>query len=327
MTAAVTGASGHLGGNLIRALLERGESVRALVRDDTRALERLDVELVRGDVLDSESLRRAFQGVDVVYHLAACVSIGHEPFEFVWRLNRDGPRNVADACVECGVGRLVHFSSIHAYSPDPLDEVIDEHRALNDPDDASLPPYDRSKSAGQSEALAAAEQGLEVVVVNPTAVIGPNDFKPSVLGGGIVAMMRRELPALVSGGFNWVDVRDVAKGAIAAAERGRPGEAYLLAGHWCAVVELADLVEQACGARRPRLVTPMWLARIGVPVVAAWSKLSGAPPVYTSESLYALRHHRLISCAKAEAELGYAPRPLEDTINDTCAWFRGAGLV
>jgi dihydroflavonol-4-reductase len=327
MTAVVTGGSGHLGANLVRALLEQGRTVRAVVREDSRALAGLDVELTRGDVLDPGSLRSAFAGAEVVFHLAACVSIGHEPAELVWRINREGPRNVAQACIERGVGRLVHFSSIHAYSPFPGDETIDETRALNDPQDAGLPPYDRSKAAGQLEVLAAVERGLDAVVVNPTAVIGPYDFKPSKLGSGILAMMTRTLPALVSGGFNWVDARDVVSGAIAAAEGGRAGESYLLGGHWLEVVELARLVESACGARPPRIVCPMWLARVGVPFVGAWSKLTGAPPVYTAESLYALRHHRLISCAKAERELGYRSRPLWATVDDTCAWYRASGMI
>ncbi|MBW2277668.1 MAG: NAD-dependent epimerase/dehydratase family protein [Deltaproteobacteria bacterium] len=327
MTTAVTGASGHLGGNLVRALLERGEQVRALVREDTRTLEGLDLELVRGDVLDPDSLRLAFDGADVVYHLAACITIGHEQFDTVWNLNSGGPALVADACVDAGVKRLVHFSSIHAFSPFPIDQTIDETRSLSNPDDASLPLYDRSKASGQLAVLAAVERGLDAVVVHPTAVIGPYDFKPSKLGSAILAMMTRTLPALVAGGFDWVDARDVVEGAITAAERGRTGESYLLGGLWRPVAELAQHVEAACGKRAPRIVTPMWLARVGVPFVSAWSKLSGAPPVYTTESLYALRHHRLISCDKATRELGYSCRPLAETIADTCAWFRDAGMA
>lgn len=327
MTVAVTGATGHLGANLVRALLERGEAVRALVRSDTRALDGLDVELVRGDVLDRESLLRAFEGADIVYHLAACITIGHEGHDKVRNLNVQGPKLVTEACTETRVRRLVHFSSIHAFSPFPEDETIDESRPLNDPDDARLPLYDRTKAAGQLAVRAAVESGLDAVVVHPTAVIGPFDFKPSKLGSAIMAMITRTLPALVSGGFNWVDARDVVAGAIAAAEQGRTGESYLLGGVWRPVAELARLVESACGSRAPRIVCPNWLARVGVPFVAAWSRVSGAPPVYTSESLKALRHHRLISSAKAEQELGYTSRPLAETIADTCAWFRGAGMA
>jgi len=327
MTAVVTGATGHVGANLVRALLERGQTVRAVVREDTRALAGLGVEQVRGDVLDRASLVRAFEGADVVYHLAACVSIGHDPASLVLEINGRGPALAAEACLETRVRRMVHFSSIHAFSPHPADETIDETRALNDPNDERLPPYDRSKAAGQRAVLAAVERGLDAVVVNPTAVLGPHDFKPSALGGAIVSMMQRTLPALVTGGFNWVDARDVAAGAIAAAERGRAGEAYLLGGRWRPVAELARLVEASCGARRPRLVTPMWLARVGVPFVSAWSRLSGAPPVYTRESLYALCHHRSISWAKAERELGYRARPLAETVEDACAWYRAAGMA
>ena len=182
MKAVLTGATGHLGANLTRALLEGEHSVRAVVRDDTRAIDGLDVERVEGDVLDRGSLERAFRSADVVFHLAAKVSVGHEPYEELHRLNVVGPQNVVEACRTAGVRRLVHFSSIHAFSPFPADGEIDESRALADPDDATMPSYDRTKSAGQRAVLAAVEQGLDAVIVNPTAVIGPNDFKPSPLG-------------------------------------------------------------------------------------------------------------------------------------------------
>jgi dihydroflavonol-4-reductase len=327
MTAVVTGASGHLGANLVRALIERGQRIRALVREDTRALEGLDVELVQGDVLDLESLRRAFDGAEQVYHLAARISVSGETYEALSRINVDGPRNVVEVCIDRGVGRLVHFSSIHAFSPFPVAELIDETRELTDPDDVTSPAYDRSKAAGQQIVLGAVARGLDAVVVNPTAVVGPNDFKPSKVGSVIIAMMKRTLPALVAGGFDWVDARDVVAGAIAAAERGRAGEAYLLAGNRHEVSELARFVESASGARAPRIVCPMTIARIGAPFVNLWSRLSGAPPVYTSESLRALRHHRLISREKAKQELGYQVRPLAETIADACAWYRGASMA
>jgi dihydroflavonol-4-reductase len=327
MTAVVTGASGHVGANLTRALLDQGSRVRALVRADTRALEGLDVELVEGDVLDRGSLERVFESAELVFHLAAKISVGHEPFEDLRRLNVDGVQNVVEACLTTGVRRLVHFSSIHAFSPFPAHEEIDETRALTDPGDGAMPAYDRTKSAGQQVVLAAADRGLDAVIVNPTAVIGPNDFKLSALGSGIVAMMKRTLPALVAGGFDWVDARDVAAGAIAAAERGRTGEAYLLSGRWRPVVELARLVGEASGSRPPRIVCPMWLARVGAPFVNLWGRLSGAPPVYTRESLWALSHHRYITNGKAERSLGYRSRPLRETVADACAWYRSVGMA
>jgi len=157
---------------------------------------------------------RAVEGVEVVYHAAARISLKHDD-PVATRINTEGARNVVEACLAAGVRRLVHFSSIHACSPNPPDQPIDEARPLFD--DSPL-AYDRSKAAGEGEVRAGIERGLDAVIVVPTAVIGPNDFKPSRMGRLVVDVCKRRLPATVEGGFNWVDVRDVAAGALAAAE-------------------------------------------------------------------------------------------------------------
>jgi dihydroflavonol-4-reductase len=325
MTSVVTGAGGHVGGNLVRALLEEGRAVRAVVRQDTRPVDGLPVEVVRADVLDPASLGRAFEGAKTVFHLAARISITGPQGGLVERTNVEGPRNVAAACLEAGVERLVHFSSIHAFCAFPADGIIDESRGQAPPDHHMV--YDRTKAAGEREILAAVGRGLDAVIVNPTSIVGPHDYKPSRVGKVVLDLATRRLPALVDGGFNWVDVRDVAKGAIAASKLGRTGERYLLGGQWLSVAGLAGLVERASGARPPVFTSPMWLARVGAPFMTAWSKLTGTEPLYTGDALYALRHHRHISHEKAARELGYAPRPLPETIADTVAWFKTAGRI
>lgn len=325
MTVVVTGASGHIGANLTRALLDAGRTVRAVVHDEAAALEGLDVERVRGDVRDVESLRRAFAGAEVVYHLAARITLGTSDAALVFATNIEGPRNVCQAALDTGVRRLIHFSSIHAFDDQPRDVPMDETRppALG----GDFPVYDRSKAGGQAEVLAAVQRGLDAVIVNPSGVIGPGDFRISAMGQAFLDMWHGRLPGLVDGGFNWVDVRDVVASAMAAETRGRTGERYLLPGHWVSVPDIARTVTELTGRRTPRFVSPMWLARASVPLIAAWSALTGRRPLYTSASLRALRQNRVVVGAKAERELGHSPRPFKDSVRDVYAWFEQAGFL
>jgi dihydroflavonol-4-reductase len=325
MPVLVIGAAGHVGGNLVRALLAAGRKVRATVYRDERALAGLDVERVHADVLDPASLAAAMAGVDVVYHLAAIIAIAGELESRVAEVNVHGPRHVAQACLDAGVRRLIHFSSIHAFEQLPLDQPLDETRGASGP---GAPTYDRTKAAGEREILAAVERGLDAVIVNPTSVLGPFDFKPGPMGDVLLRLGRGKMPALVQPGFDFVDVRDIVAGAFAAEERGRRGERYLLPGHYATFPQLAALMAQASGRPAPRLVTPLWLARVGAPFLGAWCKVTGGRPLYTSESLDILsRSHPDIRGDKAARELGYRTRPLEETVRDTWDWFRAAGTA
>jgi dihydroflavonol-4-reductase len=321
---AVTGASGHAGANLVRELHKQGRALRALVHRDRRAFEGLGIETCTGDVLDFSSLCHAFQGARVVYHLAVHISISRHEAELASRINVEGTRNVVKACRETGVKRLVHFSSIHALSREPRDEVIDEHRPLAD---ASAPVYDRSKAAAERIVLEAVDKGFDGVVVIPTAMLGPWDFKPSYMGRFLLALSHGNFKSLVRGGFDWVDVRDVVKGALAAEKRGKGGERYLLSGTWLSVKDIAALVCDVAGRKVPGFTAPLWLAHAGVPFIAAVSRFKKTEPLYTRESLQALQYHRHISHGKASEELGYAPRPLRDTVSDALDWFKDHGYM
>lgn len=321
----VTGASGHIGGNLVRSLIAEGREVRVLVRSDTRAIDGLDVEQVRGDILDRESVDRAVQGADVVFHLAGHISLDSDRGGLMHRANVLGTRNVVGACVEIGVRRLVHFSSIHALSGKPIEEVIDETRPLIA--GRRVGAYDLTKAQGELEVQAGVARGLDAVTLNPSGVLGPHDYKPSFMGEVILDLCRGSLPALIDGGFSWVDVRDVVRGALAAEKKGRRGERYLLSGHWLSTAALGDVVEEVTGVKRPRFVSPMWLAIAGAPFVTAYSRLLRKRPRYTLESLQAIRNHRHVSHRKAREELGYSPRPIRATIADTVAWFRQSQIL
>jgi len=325
MTVVVTGACGHIGANLVRALVDSGRSVRSLVHLHNRGIDGLDIESVNGDVCDPESLYRAFQDAEVVYHLAACISLSMKGWPRLESINVIGTRNVVEACLRVGVKRLVHFSSIHALQGEPLSVPVDESRPLsNSPD---FPPYDRSKALAENEVRRGIEKGLDAVILNPTAIIGPHDYEPSYLGRALLDMARHKLPALVTGGYDWVDVRDVVQGAIAAEKRANSGVQYILSGHWLSISGIADIISEITGTPTPRLTVPLWIARLGAPMVSAMSKLTGKSPLYTSFSLKALNSNRNMSHEKASRELGYQPRPLRETLADTLQWFRGNGQL
>jgi dihydroflavonol-4-reductase len=321
MNVAVTGAAGHVGGNLVRALLARGDAVRVLLRHDDRAVRGLDVTIVRGDSRDPTAVETLIDGVDVVYNLAAKISIDPRDAAEVTAHNVATPRVVAQACLERKI-RLVHFSSIHALSTH--DGPIDESRPLAD---AHPFAYDRSKARGEREVLERVSKGLNAVIVNPTAVIGPFDFRPSHTGQMFLQLARGQLPSLVDGGFDWVDVRDVVSGAIAAAEKGRVGERYLLSGAWRSVRDLAQIASATTGVPPPRFNVPIGVAMIGVPFAAAYARLTNTRPIFTRQALEALRNHRDVRHDKATRELGHRPRPLEETVREIYAWFREAGIL
>ena len=325
---AITGASGRIGGVLAQALAERdgNHSVRAIDHEGRGGAAKLDIEWVKGDILDRESLRAAFAGADVVYHLAALVSIESGRAGELQTINVGGTRNVVEVALECGVRRLIHFSSIHAYDQAPLDEILDETRAPAS--GAHHDAYDRSKAAAEQEVRRGVELGLDAVILNPTGVIGPFDSQPSHMGQFFLNLHRRRIPALIAGGFDWVDVRDIAAAALAAEERGRSGENYILAGGWHSARELGQLSQQVTGVPAPGLVLPMFLARLWAPFQVALDRRRGRRPLFTPAALHALGGgNRRISSAKARAELGFSPRPVAESVRDAYRWFEEQGLL
>lgn len=323
MTVVVTGASGHVGINLVQRLLADGRKVRVLVhRKNGWGGE---VEKVPGDVTDPDSLQDAFAGAEIVFHLAARISIDGDQNGLVTRTNVDGVRNVARAALQSGARRMVHVSSIHAFEQEPLDQPLDETRPrCTGPQHFA---YDRSKALGEAALREVIAEGLDAVIVHPTAIVGPADRTPSRMGQVCLDLYHRRLPALVRGGFDWVDVRDVVAGILAAETRGRSGENYLLSGNWHAVSDLAAMVAEITGVRPPSLVVPMWLARLTAPLVSLGTRFRSAENRFSSEALAALRANRRVLHAKASRELGYQPRPLRQTLSDLFAWFEAEGLL
>ncbi len=325
MTTAVTGATGHVGASLVRALLGQGRRVRVLVRNDERAVEGLKVEKIKGDVLDPASLLELFKGADTVFHLAAKISLTGSEGGVVEKTNIQGTKNVIEACLRRKVKRLVHFSSIHAFSSPPDGGIIDERNPLAT--GAHEFPYDRSKALSQMAVINAVTRGLDAVIINPTAVIGPLDFKPSFVGEMLIDIYRARFGAVIDGGYDWVDSRDVVACALAAEKKGKTGECYLASGHRRSFREVSRTIGLLTGRKTPSLVIPVWPCIVPAYCSLYISKLRGANPKFTPFALKTIRTHTRVSHEKSSRELGYNPRPFEETIRDILSWFRDRGLL
>ena len=319
---AVTGASGHLGANLVRELLDRGYRVVALIRQSSPALEGLDVVKVHGDILDPASLRRAFAGVGQVYHLAAHISIESGDKDKLQRINVDGTRHVLEACQVTGVSTLIHFSSIHALELEPMDRPVSEDNPLLGEQRGHGADYDYSKARADRLVRQNHSEALGTRIIYPTAVLGPNDFKLSLFGQAIIKMATGRLPALVAGGFDWVDARDVAWGAVEAAEKGNDRDRFLLSGHYLSLSDVAAVISELTGVSAPAYTCPAWLAGHFAPLMGAWSRITGKAPLYTRASLAALSTNKAMSHQRAGRVLGYAPRPFSRSMEDSLKFYK-----
>ncbi|MBN1686876.1 MAG: SDR family NAD(P)-dependent oxidoreductase [Spirochaetales bacterium] len=318
----VTGATGHLGNVLIEKLIARGQTVRALIYpgEDTTSLRDFEIERVDGDVLDIGSVREAISGVRYVYHLASLISIGGEPEELVYRVNVDGTRNVALSCRESGVKRLVYVSSIHALERPEKGRIIDESLPFDPNNPAG--EYDRSKAEASLEVKRLVETGLDAVIVCPTGIIGPSDFKRSELGRMICLWMKKKPHWMLDGYFDFADVRDVAEGLIAACEKGTRGETYIFSGSRIRLANLRTLVQREAGLRSAQLMVPPGLALFATKVAYPFQKLFKTTNGFTPYAIETILSNSHISCAKAQKELGYCSRPIEESVRNTVEWWR-----
>lgn len=318
----VTGATGHIGNVLVRLLLERGESVRAMIMpgEDITPLNDVQVQIVEADVLDYQSLLKAFEHVDVVYHLAGIISIMPGKDHMLQAVNVMGTRNVIQAARNCGVRRLVYTSSIHALRRVPEGILIDETVPFDV--EHAISSYDSSKANASLEILDAVNHGMDAVIVCPTGVIGPFDFRRSEMGQLILDCVEQKPMLYVDGAYDFVDVRDVAEGLILAGEKGRCGESYILSGERISVPDIIKIVQEILGAHLLSLKIPFSLARLTANLTPLYYRLTHARPRFTSYSLATITSNSYISHAKAGLELGYHPRPLRDSLRDTVGWFK-----
>jgi len=319
---AVTGATGLLGNALVRELELRGRKVRAIVRptSKTACLNGCYAEIVYGDVLDYKSLIAAFYGVETVYHLASEVSIMPGSNKKLQEINLKGTENVINACIETGVKKLVYTSSIHAFKEQNSSQIVDESLSFDPESPMGL--YNRTKAQASLYVAQAAKKGLDTYILCPTAIIGPYDFKVSNLGSMFIEYCNRRQKIIIDGAYDFVDVRDVAAGHILAAEKGKPGEAYILSGHRLTIDELMKQLETITGIPAPKFKFPYWLAIAVAFVSPVYYKLSGSKPVFTVFSLKTVKSNSFISHEKASSQLGYCPRPIRQTLEENIKWFK-----
>jgi nucleoside-diphosphate-sugar epimerase len=328
MAVLVTGASGHVGANLVRALLARGARVRALVRRETsrRPFEGLDVALVEGDIRDPVAMEAAVRGAEVVYHCAAKVQTvrGHE--QELYETNVLGTRNVLGAARASGVKRVVVTSSLGAVGQ-PRDRPCDETCGFN-PFEHHL-PYEESKAWVEHECLRFACEGLPVVMVVSTAVLGPYDFGPSRMGRVIKDFANRAMKAYIPGGFEFVGAGDLARGHLLAMEKGAPGQRYIVSSAFLSVDDLMAMLERITSVPRPRLrLSPAIMMGIAHPTTFILSRLAPDRPIrFTPDAVRLLTMQRRADISKARRELGYVPTSIEDAVADAYAWFVAQGEV
>jgi dihydroflavonol-4-reductase len=325
ITIAITGSTGHLGTAVIPLLISKGYRLRALVYKQEPTFDSLSLQTVNGSLSDIISLNELVKGCDVVIHCAAKISLNSNRDTSLYETNLNGTRNIFDAARKAGVRRFIYISSIHVYNQLTADGSLDEESPFC-PEKAPL--YDQSKRDAQQFVLQQSSDQMEVVVLNPTAVIGPYDQKPSLLGKAIMEIYNREIPVLIRGGFDFVDVRDVATGIVNAIDNGRNGQSYLLSGKWHSLEDLQKIILGIKGDNRRIPVLPAWTGYLGLPFIRLIAALSGREPLYTRESIIALTMgNKKISSLKAAKELGYKCRPLRETIEDSISWFKQAGYL
>ena len=326
-TVTVTGATGHIGNVLVRELLLRGEKVRVLLppQEDTTSISGLEVDTVEGDIRNIDSLLHAFEGSSLVYHLAGIVSISPGKSALLHQVNIAGTRNVVRACLKTGVRRLVYASSIHAVAEPPHGTVIDE-RFPFDPNKV-LGDYAKSKARATLEVLAGVRDGLDAVIACPTGVIGPYDYRTSEMGQLATDFIKGRLKAYVDGAYDFVDVRDVARGLVLVCERGRTGESYILSGEQITVHDLLQTLEEITGVKAPSYRIPAGLARTVGVLASIYYWFTRTKPLFTAYSIDVLTSNSLISSEKARSELGYSTRPLKESISDAVSWLKEANRL
>ncbi len=326
MKALVTGATGFIGANVVRALLKENYRVRALVRpgSDRRNLEGLEIELVTGDVRDLDSIRRALEGCSLLFHGAALYSFWVRPRRLIYEINVGGTRNALQAAFEKGVERVVYTSSVAALGlprgKEPADETtpVEPKTIVSD--------YKRSKYLAQQVALEYSRE-MPVVIVNPSFPVGPYDIKPTPTGRVIVDFLNRRMPAYVETGMNVVAVEDVAFGHILAAERGRVGECYILGGENLTMAELLALLAEITGLPAPKVRLPYYPI-LGLSYVnAAFCALTGTTPRLTPETIRMSRHYMFYDSSKAVRELGFPQSPAKEALRKAVEWFKANGYV
>jgi dihydroflavonol-4-reductase len=327
MKALVTGATGFVGAAVARALLKRQWQVRALARrgSDRRNLRGLDAEVCEGDLGDLDCLRRAVEGCEALFHVAADYRLGAPDPAPLYRTNVDGTRNILDAAQRAGVRRVVYTSSVATIGI-PADGTPGDEQTPNSLDNM-IGHYKRSKYLAEDVAREAVHAGVPVVIVSPSTPVGPGDVKPTPTGQLVLDAAAGRMPAYVDTGLNIVHVDDVAEGHLLAFERGKSGERYILGGQNMSLREILGVIAALVGRAPPRVRLPYGVVLPIAYLAEGIAKLSGRSGRITLEGVRMSRKRMFFSSAKAARELGYAARPAVQAFEDAIRWFRDNGLL
>jgi dihydroflavonol-4-reductase len=316
----VTGASGFLGWHVARELVERGYSVRALVRPGSR-VDGIDVEVVPGDLRDRASLDRAAANCSLVYHVAADYRLWAKDPSDLYRSNVDGTRNLLEAARAAGVERFVYTSTVGCIGL-PASGLGDEDTPVSLDDMAG--DYKRSKFIAEQVAQQFANEGFPVIIVNPTAPVGDHDVKPTPTGQTVLDFLNGKMPAFIDTGLNIVDARDVAEGHLLACGRGRPGERYILGSENLTLAQILQSLAQITGRKAPTVRLPYAVAYCAGVCSTAWAGMTGIPPRVPIDAVRMARKKMWVCHEKASRELGFQPRSAEAALRRAVEWFQGA---
>lgn len=330
----VTGGTGFVGNNVVKALVSGGAAVRALVRSKEkadRALKGLNIELFFGDVRDRGVITKLFDGLEnreiVFIHTASVVLIGgnSRQYKTMDDVNYNGVKNIIEACL-ARKARLVYVSSVHAITEPPGRRLTTEIERFEPR--AVVGRYAKSKARASALVMDAVKnQGLNAVIVHPSGITGPNDYSDTHLTQMVIDYMEKRIPAAVNGGYDFVDARDVADGILKAAEKGKTGDCFLLTNKYYSVMEMLAILHEVTGGKKIQLKLPMWLAYFSLPFLSAYFTMRGKRPLYTAYSLYTLKSNSNFSHEKASRELGFSPRGLRESLADTAAFINEHNLV
>jgi dihydroflavonol-4-reductase len=324
----VIGATGHIGNTLARVLLQNGKKVVAIIpqEEDSMPIKDLDVEIRYADLRDYDSMKKALAGSEIVYHTAGIVSIGSYNWQKMYDVNVLGARNVAKACIEQGIKRLIYTSSVHAIKEPAIGTVIDESLPFDS--ETVRGDYAKSKALATLEVLKIVhENGLDAVIICPTGVIGPYDFKISEMGTLITNFAKGKMKFYIDGAYDFVDVRDVAQGMVLASTKGKTGESYILSGERITVGVLFSTLGNILGENQTHLRIPYSVAKFASLFTPLVSRITKTKALFTSYSIAVLQSNSEISNKKAKEELYFTARPIEESLKDAVLWFREASYI
>lgn len=316
----ITGGKGHVGFALVKELADRGEKMRLLLRSDSPVFDNIDCEKFMGDVCDSQSLEKAFEGADTVYHVAGVVDISGKKDKQVWEVNVEGTKKVVAACKKMGVKTLVYVSSIDAI---PMGDGNDELTEIShfDPDILEG-TYAKSKAVATQYVLDNADDSLKVCVVHPSTCIGPYDNNGTSSMASVIKLFAKGMFPLTFdfGSCNFIDVRDCAKVMVAAAEKGGNKECYLACGSVISLDDFIGVLAEACGKKHPKMVIKKDFVDKIIPVCEKIFEVAKLPPMINEYSMRKISENFNFVNTKARTQLGFEPRPLKQSLIDTIEW-------